>query len=344
METRANYVLVGGFVLLLLAGLAVFVLWFAKLQFDTEFARYDIRHSGTVTGLNEGGPVRYSGVRVGEVIQIQLDHDDPSQVMVTIEVDSTTPVRQDTRASLEIEGLTGARYVLLKGGSPGSQPIVPEPGEKYAVIPSEASGLQQVLEGAPELLAGATILMARATAYLSDENRVNLEATLANLNTLTGVLAGRGDDIGLLIDQTGETMASLNRTAATFELLIGQVREDSRRLADRADDAVTAVEQLTASLDQSVGSSAEALKDLLDEMRGSAGAFTKMTSEIQAMVAENREPLRDFAAGGLYELNTLLIEARALLTGLNRVTTEVERDPARFLFGDQQSGYEAGKP
>jgi phospholipid/cholesterol/gamma-HCH transport system substrate-binding protein len=186
--------------------------------------------------------------------------------------------------------------------------------------------------------------MARATAYLSDENRVNLEATLANLNTLTGVLAGRGDDIGLLIDQTGETMASLNRTAATFELLIGQVREDSRRLADRADDAVTAVEQLTASLDQSVGSSAEALKDLLDEMRGSAGAFTEMTGEIQAMVAENREPIRDFTAGGLYELNTLLIEARALLTGLNRVTTEVERDPARFLFGDQQSGYEAGKP
>ncbi len=344
METRANYVLVGGFVLLLLAGLAVFVLWFAKLQFDTEFARYDIRHGGTVTGLNEGSPVRYSGVRVGEVIQIYLDHDDPSQVVVTIEVESTTPVRQDTRASLEIEGLTGARYVLLKGGSPDSQPLVPEPGEKHAMITSEASGLQQVLEGAPELLASATILLAQATAFLSDENRGNLEATLANLSTLTGVLAERSGDIGMLIEQTGETMASLNQTAATFESLIGQVREDGRRLADRADDAVTAVEQLTTSLDQSVGNSAKALEDLLDEMRGSARAFTKMTNEIQAMVAENREPFRDFTTGGLYDLNTLLIEARALLTGLNRVTTEVERDPARFLFGDQQSGYEAGQP
>jgi hypothetical protein len=26
---------------------------------------------------------------------------------------------------------------------------------------------------------------------------------------------------------------------------------------------------------------------------------------------------------------------------LNRVTTEVQRDPARFIFGDQQQGYEA---
>ena len=344
METRANYVLVGGFVLLLMAGLAVFVLWFAKLQFDTEFHRYDVHFSGTVTGLNEGSPVRFSGVRVGEVIHIRLDPEAPSQVLVTIEVDAATPVRQDTRASLEIEGLTGARYVLLKGGSPDSPPLVPKPGQKQAMIPSETSGLQQVLEGAPELLASARILLAQATAFLSDENQENIAATLANLRAITAVLAERGDDIGLLIDQTGETMASLNRTSGTIESLVGQVRDDSRRLADRADDAVTAVETLTQSLDQSVGSSAEALKLLLEDMRGSAKAFTAMSSEIQAMVAENREPFRDFTAGGLYELNTLLIEARALLTGLNRVTTEVERDPARFLFGDQQSGYEAGKP
>lgn len=344
METRANYVLVGGFVLLLLAGLAAFVLWFAKLQFDAEFARYDVHFTGTVTGLNEGSPVRFSGVRVGEVIDVRLDPEAPSQVLVTIEIDAATPVREDTLASLEIEGLTGARYVLLKGGSPDSPPLVPESGQKHAMIPSETSGLQQVLEGAPELLASATILMARATAFLSEENQDNIEATLANLRALTGVLAERSGDIGHLIDQTGETMASLNRTAGTIESLIVQVRNDSARLADRADDAVTAVESLTLSLDQSVGRSAEALKSLLEEMRGSAAAFTEMSGEIQAMVAENREPFRDFTAGGLYELNTLLIEARALLGGLNRVTREVERDPARFLFGDQQSGYEPGKP
>jgi len=344
METRANYVLVGGFVLLLLTGLAVFVLWFAKLQFETEFARYDVHFGGTVTGLNEGSPVRFSGVRVGEVIDIRLDPEEPSQVLVTIEVDAATPVREDTRASLEIEGLTGARYVLLKGGSRDSPALVSQPGQKRAMIPSETSGLQQVLEGAPELLASARVLLAQASTFLSNENQENIAATLANLRALTAVLAERSADIGLLIDQTGETMATLNRTAATVESLIGQVRDDSQRLADRADDAVTAVEALTQSLDQSVGSSAESLTALLEEMRGSAKAFTKMSSEIQAMVAENREPFRDFTHGGLYELNTLLIEARALLTGLNKVTTEVERDPARFLFGDQQSGYEPGKP
>ena len=68
-----------------------------------------------------------------------------------------------------------------------------------------------------------------------------------------------------------------------------------------------------------------------------------MANQINATVAENREPISDFTAAGLYELTTLITEARDFLVGLNRVTTEVERDPARFLFGDQQQGYETNQ-
>jgi hypothetical protein len=148
----------------------------------------------------------------------------------------------------------------------------------------------------------------------------------------------------VLLDETGQTMTNLNRTAGSLNELIVQLRGDSRQLADRADRAVVAIETLVATLDTSVAETAADAQSLLAEMQGSAGAFTAMANEIQDMVAETRPPLRDFASGGLYELNTLLIEARALLAGLNRVTSEVERDPARFLFGDQQSGYEAGQP
>ncbi len=343
METRANYILVGGFVLLLLAGLTAFVLWFAKLQFDTEFDRYHIKISGSVTGLNPGSPVRYSGVRVGEVIAVELDREQPSEVLVTIEVEAITPVREDTTASLEIEGLTGARYVLLSGGAPGSKPLLPKPGEKLATIPSRPSGLQKVIEGAPELLASANQLLFQANEFLNSENRENVALVLENLKLLTGALAARADDIGTLIDSTGETMKSVSRASASLEQLLVQVRNDSSRLADRVDDAVAAVEQLTGTLDDSVGAGTESLQALLVDLQGSAQAFTGMANEIEDMVSENREPIRDFTAGGLYELNTLLIEARALLNGLNRVTTEVQRDPARFLFGDQQRGYEAGQ-
>src|SRR3546814_10239116 len=79
METRANYIMVGCFVLLLVFGLLGFVLWLAKFQFEAEFARYDIVFESTVTGLREGSPVRYRGVRVGEVTSVDLDPDRRSE-------------------------------------------------------------------------------------------------------------------------------------------------------------------------------------------------------------------------------------------------------------------------
>jgi phospholipid/cholesterol/gamma-HCH transport system substrate-binding protein len=335
METRANYLLVGSFVLLFAAGLMGFVLWLAKFQFDTEYSHYDIRFTGSVTGLGVGGPVRYSGVRVGEVTDIRLDREDPGHVMVTVELEAVTPVRGDTEASLEIEGLTGTRYVLLSGGTAEGGPLEPTPGEKRAVIPAVTSSLQQVLEGAPELLSSANLLLARATALLSEENQASLSAMLANLEEITGAIADESEGIGNLIDQTGQTMTSLSQAS---------VRQDSRTLTESAQQAVVAIESMAVSIDGSVTDTTGEVQALVTDLRGSAAAFTTMAGEIQALVAENRDPLRDFTSSGLYELNTLLIEANALLGGLNRVTTEVERDPARFLFGDQQTGYEAGQP
>ncbi len=58
------------------------------------------------------------------------------------------------------------------------------------------------------------------------------------------------------------------------------------------------------------------------------------------MIAENREPIRDFTATGLSEFTGLLLEMQDLVMALNRVTTELQRDPARFFFGDRQQGYE----
>ena len=113
METRANYVLVGSFVLVMVVSLLVFVVWFGKVQFEAEAKRFEIVFTGSVTGLSAGSPVRYSGVRVGEVRSIRLDEEDPGKVDVIIEVAADTPIREDTVARLEIQGLTGGLYVLL---------------------------------------------------------------------------------------------------------------------------------------------------------------------------------------------------------------------------------------
>ncbi len=340
METRASYLLVGTFVLAFAAGLVVFVIWLAKVQFDTEFARYDVRFKGSVTGLNVASPVRYSGVRVGEVIEISLRPDHPEEVHVTIEVDSKTPVRSDTVATVEIEGLTGGLYVLLIGKSPDAPPLAAAPGERYPVITSEASTLQQVIEGAPELVQKVDLLLARANDLLNPENRISLAHSLANIDTFTTTLKDHSGDIGTLIQDAGATMANVRRATANLEVLAANLNKDAAQLATRFDTTLVSIDGMANGITRAVADSAGDARALIGDLRDTAQSLRKTSDEVHAVIAENREPLSDFTATGLTEFTGLLIEMRDLVVALNRVTTELQRDPARFLFGDRQQGYE----
>jgi phospholipid/cholesterol/gamma-HCH transport system substrate-binding protein len=315
METRANYLLVGTFVLLILVGITVFFLWLARFQFDVEFTRYDIRFQGSVSGLKVGSSVELNGVLVGEVIYIQIDPEHVETVLVTIEVPSTTPVREDTLAKLQIKGITGGVNIQLAGGTQEAPPLVPKPGKKRAVITAQASALEQLLEDAPELLEGLQVLVSRASALLNEDNQAAFADSLENVSALTGALAARTDDIDALFDSASQTMANLRDASNALKTTAGTINET----VDRNEPEVAA---------------------LIDDLRKSATTMTRVSNEVEALIAENREPLRDFTTEGLYELTNFLSEARALIDGLNRVTTQVERDPARFIFGDQQQGYE----
>lgn len=316
METRANFILVGLFVLLFTIGALGFVVWIAKFQVDQVFARYDVVFEDAVTGVKEGSPVRYNGVGVGEVLSVDLDPENPTNIRLRIEVQKRTPVRADSKATLELEGLTGGRYVLLTGGSPEAPPLLPPEGRKVPEIPAAPSSFAQVIEGAPEVIDNVNLLLIKAQKLLSEKNLNSIETTLSGIAEVTGSIAENRAKIGPLIDDAAVTMSNLREASDGLQPLVTSL---NREVTLTAEDART----LIANLDVTA--------------RRLAGAST----QIEDMIAENRTPIRDFTTTGLYELTSMLIEARELIVSLNRVSTEVERDPARFLFGDQQQGYEA---
>jgi phospholipid/cholesterol/gamma-HCH transport system substrate-binding protein len=340
METRANYLLVGLFILLFTIGLLAFVVWLAKFQVEQVLAQYDVIYEGSVTGLKEGSPVRFSGVRVGQVTDIGLDPENPSQVRVSIEIEKTTPVRSDTEASLELEGLTGGRYILLHGGSPEATPLrVPEDGSP-PVISARSSTLERVLEGAPDVLKSVNVLLTQANDLLNDRNRELIAELLENLATITSSIAGHRDAIQSLVGDTAETMENLKSASQALEEMAIELRGDAARLTSQAELTLASVESLTANADDAVVTISGDLLDLIEAMEKAGVSLDATAREIQSMVAENREPLRDFSSTGLYEFSALLTEARKLVRELNRVTTDLQRDPARFFFGNRQEGYE----
>ena len=82
------------------------------------------------------------------------------------------------------------------------------------------------------------------------------------------------------------------------------------------------------------------LRPVVGDLQTGVTSFSAMTTSVNKLVDENRRPLRDFSATGLYEFSLFISEARDLIKALTRISTRLEDDPARFLFGDSQKGYQ----
>ena len=101
METRANYVLVASFMLVIVActvGAAILLLNLAPFPSARSF--YDIYFQGSVEGLKTEAPVSLSGIPIGNVRKIEINPQDSSEVHVTVEVRKDAAIRSDSIASL----------------------------------------------------------------------------------------------------------------------------------------------------------------------------------------------------------------------------------------------------
>src|SRR6059058_4849876 len=107
MEKHANYALVGLSTLILLVGLLIFAVWLARFQFARENDLYDIVFQGPVRGISQVGEVHFNGIKVGEITKIALDRTNPTRVISRARVTSDVPIRVDSFATLEPQGITG---------------------------------------------------------------------------------------------------------------------------------------------------------------------------------------------------------------------------------------------
>src|SRR5690349_8040403 len=121
METRAPFVIVGGFVLAAIVSVFGFVYWLQNTGGLGPRATYNVRFEGSVPGLMVGAAVLFNGIRVGEVSELGLVPGDPRGVRAAISVASSTPVRSDTKVGLEFQGLTGVPVIALEGGAQVTQ-------------------------------------------------------------------------------------------------------------------------------------------------------------------------------------------------------------------------------
>lgn len=175
METRAPFIVVGAFVLAAIGAIFGFVYWLNNTGGLGKRDTYQVQFNGSVSGLLVGAAVLFNGIKVGEIVGLGLAPDSPRRVKATIAVAQGTPVRRDTKISLEFQGLTGVPVIALEGGQETTAS-----GDVGVLVAEEGAG-QSMTQAARDALR-------RVDSVLS-ENAGPLRSTIANLQTFSEGLA-----------------------------------------------------------------------------------------------------------------------------------------------------------
>ena len=219
METRANYLIVGLFVLGLVGMLVLLIIWFSAGNHQQR-SIYLVYVNESVSGLNVQSTVKFNGVNVGYVSNISLDSKDAQRVRIELEINDGTPINQSTRAVLQTQGITGVMFVGLQAGAADAPPLRRLPGEKYPVIESTPSLLMQVDAAVREMAVTFKGVGGSVDELLSAKNQLAIQQSLANLAVITSALASRSSDIENSMDSL---TATLNETKKTMQGFSQQV-------------------------------------------------------------------------------------------------------------------------
>jgi phospholipid/cholesterol/gamma-HCH transport system substrate-binding protein len=210
METRANYVLIGSFTLAVIAAAFGFVLWFQSLHTTKARSPLRIVFEGPAAGLRNGGSVNFNGIRVGEVVSVKLDN--PRRVVALAMVENNAPLRKDTLAGLEFQGLTGVAAISLKGGEEAAPPV-PLDEDGIPVLTADPNRLQDVTEAIRGTLQNINRVVA--------DNQLAVRNALHNLETFTNTLARNSERIDAIMGRVDGVMGKADSLMLGLNTLAG---------------------------------------------------------------------------------------------------------------------------
>ena len=227
METRANYALIGLFMLAVTAGAFVFVYWFSRAGEGGDRAIYRVVFDGAVSGLRTGGAVFFNGIKVGEVSDLKLNSQNPRQVLASIAVDKSVPIRADARVGLDFQGLTGIASISIKGVSSDAPPLTVENGQLPTLI-ADPAATRDVTATIREVAVNASALVRRLDEDIS-ENKESLRTTLTNIESFSTALGRNAERL----DRVMAGLESMTASDVKNELL--DTTRSMRTLSDNLD-------------------------------------------------------------------------------------------------------------
>jgi len=297
MITRTQKVRLGVFLVLSAALLVGTLAVVAGLQITEKRDTYRVRFNVSVSGLEPGAPVKYHGVRVGIVETVRIDREDVSQVLVTLALDAGTPVKTDTRAVMNLTGITGLKFIELVGGTAESAFV--KPGEE---ITSSVSLIDRLTGQAEVIAAKVERLLNNMVEMTNPDNRARVARILEEAEDLIAagarVLEENRANLHDITASLRETTQGLASTVASVEREVAATLGEFRVTAVALRKLVTS-EQVAAALDEferlarTLRSKAAGvdLGALVADLRALSNAAGRLVADLNLAVVRSREDL-----------------------------------------------------
>ncbi len=218
MEAKTNYFFTGLMVLILATGLLVAYLWLSVGFDQKKYNTYTVYMHEAISGLSDESPVKYNGVKVGYISNIQLNNQDPQQVKLQIKVEAGTPITTSTTATLIMQGITGTTYLGLSASSSSFTPLTKTPGDPYPVIPYKASFFNQLEENVAEVTEGFNRLFDK-------ENSRNIKKTLASLQKISETIEQNSTNLNKSLKELPQLITDLRNTTRQFNTASTHISE-----------------------------------------------------------------------------------------------------------------------
>lgn len=301
METKANHLVIGGFVLLMACAAFGFVYWLENFMNGGSARRYHVVFNGSVQGLAEAGGVLFNGLRVGSVKKLAIMPEDTRKVQVVIAIAKDTPVRKNSRARISQQGLAGWVGLEITPGTPDSPLLAAGPGEEPAVIEADiGSGGGSLMSTVPEAFGNANALFLRLNELIAN-NQDLVHRTAKNVESFTAMLDANKENISAAIKDARALSTRFNTLAGKLEGVVDEVTGSENSIVSQAQTAAASFRKLAERLDTQ------------------ADGLTRQ------------------AQRGMREFELFMRDGRRLAESLDRVVQKVENNPSSLIFGGSQT-------
>lgn len=307
MSTPTNHWKLGLFVVVGVAASVGTVIFFGGRSLKKETVAYRTYFDESVQGLEIGSPVKYRGVSIGNVSDIDLAGD-KRHVQVTYELGvkvlnslglaaerskgakTKMVIPPDLRVQLASAGITGVKFIQLDFFDVTANPPIELPfavPENYVpAVPSTMKNLEDSVVHAvdrfPEMAKQLLVVLAQISTIFAQIDAERLPAkvaeTLVNINKVLDQVnnAVVALEPGALSKDAQQTLTALNAAVSGINQIVARVGGDKGLAV-----SVQRTSEALGSMAQNANHVGPAMEDALKDVQGAAQSVQRLADALE---------------------------------------------------------------